>query len=192
MSSCTFPSGAALRGFFFFPPWKAPLAYPPLAQPFACLQTGFLWVAVAYKATFPSTKFHRFASLTVWSTHSPPCCTSLLSIRGSRPRGNCFPLLRLPLTREPTRTLSVDPGAQGYTPTFAHTGRPLRSLGHLRTCHDQGLHGWPMFHLSMAAGFFVPRRCCFVPTALRCLRLPFLWAVCTWVPYVLVPVACFT
>ena len=131
-------------------PFEGSSGLPPPAQPFGCLQTAFLWIAVADSAALLSTTFHHSPSLTGWSTHLAPGCTWLSSIRSWRPGGDRFRVPRVPLTREPTRTQAIDLGASRSTLTPADTSRPSRSPGHFPDfpwsgspwlAHGSPLHG---------------------------------------------------
>ena len=143
-----FPSVTTLKASFIRSPIEGSSGLPPPAQPFGCLQAGFLWIAVADSAALLSTTFHHSPSLTGWSTHSAPEWTWLSSIHGWRPGGDRFHVPRVPLTREPTCTRAIDPGASGSTLTPANTSRPSRSSGYFPDFPWSGFpwlaHGSPL------------------------------------------------
>ena len=145
------PSSAALTGAPPGPPSRVLPAYsPPPAQPFRCLQPGFLWIAVADSTALLSTTFHQSASLTGWSNHLAPGCTCLSYICSWRSGGDCFHVFRVALTCAPTRTQPIDSAASGSTLTPAKTAQRSRSPGHFRNfpwsgspwlAHGSPLHG---------------------------------------------------
>ena len=55
---------------------------PPPTPPLGHLRAGFLWIAVAVSAALLSATFHHSPSLTGWSTHLAPGCTSVWYLCG--------------------------------------------------------------------------------------------------------------
>ena len=108
MSGGRFPSVAALRAAASCHPLKVPPASPPPAQPFGCLQAGFLWIAVADSAALLSTTFHYSPALTGWGTHLAPGCTWFSSNPRLQARGtvSTFPCVRSRVTQRVLRPLT--------------------------------------------------------------------------------------
>ena len=104
---------------------------------------------------------------TGWRTCLARGCTWFSSICCWSPGGDRFHVSPVLLTREPTGTQAIEPGASRSTLTLVDTSRLFRSRGHFSDFPLSTLQGWLMVRLSMASGFPIPRGCCWVLSVAR-------------------------
>ena len=147
---------------------------PPLAQPFGCLQAGFLWKVDADSAAIlslshipplpipPRLEYPLGSRMHLGIIHPRPGARGRPFPRSPRSRVRVNLRVRRPLTQgpqgQPSRLPKPDccPGVQGI----------------FSTSRGKAPHGWPMNHHSMETGSPIPRGCCSVfsatpPTPLR-------------------------